>query len=171
MTYALRALRFLSMVVWVGGLIFFAFVEAPTAAHIMGTTRQFALLIAGSIGSINSIGYRSGMVFILCSLLEWQRAAPRTRKLLAVELPLAIVMFVAVLYVQRGIVPAMERDRGAANGDIQTLAEDNPVRAHFDRLHATSEKVEGAALLLGVAVVLLMAGEVSRQDRPEPVTH
>jgi hypothetical protein len=35
----------------------------------------------------------------------------------------------------------------------------------FDRLHAASEKVEGAALLLGVAVVLLMAGEDVRRDR------
>src|SRR5438477_4225701 len=36
MGYLLRALRLLAMVVWVGGLIFFAFVEAPTAFHVMG---------------------------------------------------------------------------------------------------------------------------------------
>ena len=38
MNFLLRPLRLLGMVVWVGGLIFFAFVEAPTAFHVMGTT-------------------------------------------------------------------------------------------------------------------------------------
>ena len=170
MGYVLRAVRLLSMVVWVGGLVFFAFVEAPTAARVMGITQQFALLIGQSIGGINSIGYATSMLFILCSLLLWKRSSPGTRKLLVVELPLAIVMFAAVLCVQRSIVPAMERDRTAANGDINTLAPDNPIRAHFDRLHANSESVEGAALFLGVAVVLLMAGEDSRQDRPQVLT-
>ena len=49
MTFFLRALRLLSIVVWVGGLIFFAFaIEAPTAFHVMGTSLQFALLIGAA---------------------------------------------------------------------------------------------------------------------------
>ena len=34
----MRAVRLMTMVVWVGGLMFFAFVMAPTAFHVMGTT-------------------------------------------------------------------------------------------------------------------------------------
>ena len=45
------------MVVWVGGLIFFAFVVAPTAFHVMGTTRQFAVLIDGSLYQLNRLGH------------------------------------------------------------------------------------------------------------------
>jgi len=64
--------------------------------------------------------------------------------------------------VQMHIVPAMERDRAAVGGDITSVPEDNPTRAHFDALHDTSEKVEGTGLFLGVGVVLLMAGEDTR---------
>ena len=170
MGYILRAVRLLSMVVWVGGLIFFAFVEAPAAAHVMGITREFALLIGSSVTGINSIGWIAGMVFVLASLLLWKRSSPLTRKLLSVELALAIVMWAAILYVQRHIVPAMERDRAAAAGDINSLEQTNPVRVHFDRLHAASENVEGTALFLGLAVVLLMAGEDTRHTLPSTAT-
>jgi len=170
MGYALRALRLLSMVVWVGGLIFFAFVEAPTAFRVMGTTREFALLIGGSIAGVNALGWGAAMLFILCSLLLWKRSSPLTRKLLGPEILLAALMFVAIVYVERHIVPAMERDRAAAGGDINSLPEGNPIRAHFDRLHAASEKTEGTALFLGVAVVLLMAGEDTWRDLPSATT-
>ena len=40
MNVFLRALRLLAIVIWVGGLIFFAFVEAPTAFKVMGTNRS-----------------------------------------------------------------------------------------------------------------------------------
>jgi putative copper export protein len=166
MAYVLRALRLVSIVVWVGGLIFFAFVEAPTAFRAMGTTRQFALLIGGSIAGINHVGQIAGMVFVLASLLLWKHSSPRTRKLLLVELAGVVLMLAAILYVQRSIVPAMERDRASVGGDITSVSADNPTRAHFDALHAESEKVEGTALFLGVAVVLLMAGEETRRSVP-----
>ncbi|HEX3571222.1 MAG TPA: DUF4149 domain-containing protein [Acidobacteriaceae bacterium] len=170
MGYLLRALRLLGMVVWVGGLIFFAFIEAPTAVHVMGTTREFALLIGGSIAGINHLGHIAGIVFVLASILLWKRSTPLTRKLLGIEILLAFVMVAATAYVQRHIVPAMERDRAAVGGDITSVPADNPVRAHFDALHGASEKVEGSALFVGLVVVLLMAGEDTRRDMPSAVT-
>jgi uncharacterized membrane protein len=169
MRYVLRALRLLAMVVWVGGLIFFAFVEAPTAFHIMGTTRQFALLIGGSIAGINHLGQIAGMVFVIASLLLWKHSSRITRKLLGAELLLVILMMAVTAYVQMHIVPAMERDRAAVGGDITSVPADNPTRAHFDALHARSEKVEGTGLFLGLGVVLLMAGE-DNVPRPRPAT-
>jgi hypothetical protein len=53
----------------------------------------------------------------------------------------------------------MERDRVAAGGDVDAAPPDNPARLDFERLHPVSEKVEGAALLLGIAVVVLMGFE------------
>jgi len=68
-------------------------------------------------------------------------------------------MILATMYVQKSIIPAMERDRIAAGGDVDAAALDNPARLDFERLHSLSEKVEGAALLLGLGVVVLMAFE------------
>lgn len=170
MAYLLRALRLLGIVVWVGGLVFFAFIEAPVAFHVMGTTRQFALLIGGSIAGINHFGNVAGCVFVVASLLLWKHSSPLARKLIAAELLLVILMIAATVYVQRHIVPAMERDRAAVGGDITSAPVDNPIRVHFDALHATSEKVEGTGLFLGVGVVLLMAGEDRHREATE-ITH
>jgi uncharacterized membrane protein len=157
----LRVLRLLAIVVWVGGLIFFAFVEAPTAFHVMGTTQQFAQLINGSITTLNRVGQTCGLVFFIATIPVWLRTDTQRRKLLRAELLLVLLMMAATDYVQSSIIPAMERDRAAAGGDIAAFPTTNPTRIDFDRLHAFSEKVEGSALLLGLAVVFLMATEPS----------
>ena len=167
MNTLLRALRLLSIVVWVGGLIFFAFVEAPTAFEVMGTNRQFALLIDGSITALNRLGHAAGLLFLLASLLLWLRSSSRSRQLLLAQIVLVVLMIGATLYVQHGIIPAMERDRAAAGGDIASVPVSNPSRIDFDRLHALSEKFEGLALLLGLAVVVLMAAEPGKPRRVE----
>jgi uncharacterized membrane protein len=159
MNVFLRALRLLTIVVWVGGLIFFAFVEAPTAVHVMGTTQQFAQLINGSITTLNRLGHALGLVFLVATALLWLRSSPLLRRLLLTQIALVVLMVAATMYVQAAIVPAMERDRAAAGGDIAAVPTTSPARLDFDRLHALSEKVEGSALLLGLAVVILMATE------------
>lgn len=162
MRYTLRALRLLAIVIWVGGLVFFAFIEAPTAFFVMGTTREFALLIAGSIRAINELGHLAGFVFLLAGFWLRRKAPDRNRRLISAELLLVALMIAATAYVQMHIVPAMDRDRLSVGGDISSVPADNPTRRHFDSLHAASEKVEGAALFLGIGVVLLMAAEDGR---------
>lgn len=165
MTFVLRALRLICIVVWVGGLIFFAFVEAPMAFHVMGTTREFAQLINGSIRILNELGHLSGLVFFIATLLLLRHVAPRSRRLMLYQVFLIVAMILATMYVQHVIIPAMERDRSAAGGDIASLSATNPVRANFDHLHTLSEKVEGAALFLGIGVVFLMAAEAAGSRR------
>ena len=164
MRYLLRALRLLSVVVWVGGLTFFAAIEAPSAFHVLGLNQDFALLIAASIRGINQLGHVAGFVFLIATIFLWRRAANRTRRLLGIEMVLVAVMIAVTAYVQLGIVPAMDRDRASAGGDISSLPATNPTHADFDRLHDLSEKIEGSAILLGYAVVLLMAGEGTQES-------
>jgi len=159
MNTLLRALRLLAIVVWLGGLIFFAFVEAPTAFSVLGTNRQFALLIDGSITTLNRLGHAAGLIFLIASFVLWFRSSLRLRRLFLAQIMLVMLMIATTIYVQHHIIPAMERDRAAAGGDITAVSADNPARADFDRLHALSEKFEGSALFLGLGVILLMAAE------------
>jgi Domain of unknown function (DUF4149) len=170
MTFLLRAIRLLTLVVWVGGLVFFAFVEAQVAFHIMGTAQPFGALIAGSIGTLNRMGQVCGGLFALATLVLASRAGTTGRKLLLGQIVLVVLMMADTAVVQLRIVPAMERDRLAVGGEIDAAAADNPARMDFESLHALSEKVEGAALLLGLAVVVLMAAEPSG-SQPALVTH
>ena len=153
------------MVIWVGGLIFFAFVEAPTAFRVMGTTRQFAQLIGDSISELNRLGHVCGFIFLIATAMVWLRAWRRRRWLLIAQIVLVVLMIAATMYVQAAILPAMERDRIAAGGDITTAPATNPARLDFERLHPLSEKVEGSALFLGLGVILVMAAEPSGERR------
>ena len=159
MNVILRVLRLLSLVVWVGGRTFFASVEAPTAFHVFGTTRQFAQLIGDSVSQLNQLGYISGFIFLIATAMLWLRAWGRRRWLLLAQIAVVVLMLAAAVYVQAGILPAMERDRIAAGGDITAAPASNPARLDFERLHPISEKVEGTALFLGLAVTILMAFE------------
>src|ERR1035438_2240717 len=87
----LRGLRLLSIMVWVGGLIFFAFVEAPTAFHVMGTTRQFAQLIGNSLSELNGLGHISGFIFLIATAMVWLRARRRARKLMVAQILLVVM--------------------------------------------------------------------------------
>ena len=167
MTLLMRSVRLFSMVVWVGGLVFFAFVMAPTAFHVMGTTTQFALLIGSCLRVLNQIGHLCGFLFLITTIALWFRSEPRSRKLMPFEVLLIVFMIAATMYVQRSILPAMERDRAAVGGDINAAPPANPARIDFDRLHPLSEKVEGTALMLGLGIVALMAGEPGSTRRVE----
>ena len=167
MNVILRALRLLAMMVWGGGLIFFAFVEAPTAFHVMGTTRQFALVIGGSLSGLNRLGHVSGFIFLIATAMVWLRVRTSDRRLLITQIVLVVLMIAATMYVQAGILPAMERDRIAAGGDINAAPSNNPARLDFERLHPLSEKVEGSALFLGLGVVILMAAESGTRRQVE----
>jgi hypothetical protein len=70
---------------------------------------------------------------------------------------LVILMLACTAYSQYGIIPAMERDRAAAGGAIDTTDTTDPTTIHFNKLHNRSERVEGVILLLGITTVVLVA--------------
>jgi hypothetical protein len=96
---------------------------------------------------------------LVASLLLWRSALGRARNVILAEMGLVVLMMLATIYVQHGIIPAMERDRASVGGDIAAASAKNATRVDFDRLHALSEKVEGSALFLGLGVVVLMGLE------------
>jgi hypothetical protein len=68
-------------------------------------------------------------------------------------------MLLATACLHAGILPAMEVDRAAAGGNIEAAPATDPAKIHFEGLHNRSEQIEGAVLLCGLAVIVLMARE------------
>jgi uncharacterized membrane protein len=159
MSIFLRALRLITIVIWVGGLIFFAFVLAPLAFQTLPSTHDAGLIVGATLRALNELGYACGFLFLFATAALWSRSGPRARRLLIAQLLLIVLMLLATFDVQSSIIPAMERDRIAAGGDIEAAPAASPSRIDFDRLHALSEKVEGSALLFGFGLVVLMAFE------------
>lgn len=161
------AVRLLSITVWIGGLIFFAFILAPLAFSTLPTAHEAGTIVGGTLHVLNTVGGVCGFTFVIATIPLWLRTEPTTRRLLMIESLLTIVMLAATAVVQHGIVPAMERDRIAAGGDVDAAPLDNPARLDFEHLHPISEKVEGAVLLLGVVNTILIAAEGGRRQHTQ----
>jgi uncharacterized membrane protein len=149
----LRFLILLSLVVWLGGLIFFAFVLAPTVfSPGLLPTRQMAGSIVGrSLDLLHYLAIGSGIIFLIASMV-YSRMSTGNARPLAVRHLLIVLMLLLTLVSQFAISPRMHTIRNEV-GAIDNVAPDNPLRAEFDRLHGWSERFEGAILLLGLVAL------------------
>jgi uncharacterized membrane protein len=152
----LRFLMLLSLVVWIGGLIFFAFVLAPTAFQVLPNTHLAGNVVGRSLGKLHGIAVISGIVFLITSVL-YSRFTEGTAHVFAFRHLLIIVMLALTLSSQFWIIPRMDSLR-ASVGDFAAIPLDNPARVQFDALHVWSTRVEGAVLVLGLVAVYLTAG-------------
>jgi uncharacterized membrane protein len=151
----LRFLMLLSLVIWIGGLIFFAFVVAPTSFKVLPTTHLAGNMVGASLGQLHWIAIVSGIVFLISSLL-YSRLTDGTAHVFAARNILLCLMLALTLVSQFGIIPRMDTLR-ASLGEVSAAPIDNPDRIRFDALHVWSTRIEGAVLLLGLVVVYLTA--------------
>jgi uncharacterized membrane protein len=145
----------LSLVCWIGGLIFFAFVLAPTAFSVLPNTHLAGNVVGRALGKLHWIATISGVVYLISSLL-YSRLTDGTVHLFAARHVLVCLMLALTLISQFGIIPRMDVLR-ASLGDVSSAPIDNTQRVQFDALHVWSTRVEGAVLLLGLVVVYLTA--------------
>jgi uncharacterized membrane protein len=151
----LRFLMFLSLVLWIGGLIFFAFVLAPTAFSVLPNTHLAGNVVGRALSKLHWIAIISGIIFLASSLL-YSRLTDGTAQVFAARHVLLCLMLALTLVSQFGIIPRMDTLR-ASLGEVSAAPIDNPERVQFDALHVWSTRVEGAVLLLGLVVVYLTA--------------
>jgi len=153
----------LSLVVWIGGLIFFAFVLAPTifAPGVLPNTHLAGNIVGRALGKLHWIAIVSGIVFLASSLL-YSRLTAGTAHVFAVRHVLICGMLGLTLLSQFWIIPRMDTLRTQV-ADFATVPLDNPARAEFDALHVWSTRVEGAVLLLGLVAIYLTASAFIRR--------
>jgi hypothetical protein len=149
----LRFLIFLSLTVWIGGLIFFAFVLAPTVfSPGLLPSRQIAGSIVGiSLDKLHYMAIVSGIVFLIASMIYSRMTTGNARPLAARNVLIALMLLLTAIS-QFSISPKMHTIR-AEVGTIDNASPDNPLRLEFDRLHIWSERFEEAVLLLGLAAL------------------
>ena len=146
---------FLSLVCWIGGLIFFAFVLAPTAFQVLPSTHLAGNVVGRALSKLHWIAIVSGVVFLVSSLL-YSRLTEGTAHGFAGRHVLLCLMLALTLLSQFWIIPRMDTVR-AQVADFASVPVDNPARVQFDALHVWSTRVEGAVLVLGLVLVYLTA--------------
>lgn len=149
----------LSLIVWLGGLMFLSFVLAPTAFAVIPTRHMAGTVVGRSLGILHWMGIISGLVFLIASL-AYSRLTMGTPHLFAARNVLIVLMLVLTLISQFGIMPRMIALRNSVVL-IDSVPLNHPDRMEFDALHVWSERVEGGVLLLGLAVTYLTAQQLA----------
>jgi hypothetical protein len=151
----LRLLMLLSLVVWLGGLIFFSFVVAPTVFSVLPTRHLAGSVVTRSLSALHWMGIVSGVVFLLSSML-YSRLNTGSPHVFAARHVLVFLMLALTLTSQFCVSPRMAALR-AQMGEIDSVAVTDPARVQFNALHAWSTRLEGGVFLLGLVVTYLTA--------------
>src|SRR5277367_32766 len=159
----LRALIWLLLVLWLGGVMFFPVVAAAafsstTDMHLAGTIVRKCLL------ALHYEGLVAGALIVVLLLIAQAVGALRHRVMAPAVVTL--IMLGLTAFSQFWIIPKMEGYRIAAGGVIDAVDRADPNRIGFDKLHGWSTKVEEGVLLGGVVLVILLAANyVDRAPR------
>jgi uncharacterized membrane protein YhhN len=155
----LRFLMLLSLVVWIGGIVFFSFM-APTAFHVLPTRLLAGTLVGNLLTKLHWIAIVSGIVYLLSSL-AYSRITEGTAHVLAMRHVLICLMLALTLVSQFWITPRMITLRAQVATFDTAATLDQPARIQFDALHAWSTRAEVTVLLLGLLAIYLTANALS----------
>jgi uncharacterized membrane protein len=156
-----RFLMLLSLVVWVGGILFFAFVLAPTVFHpgILPSRQLAGAVVSRSLGILHWMGLASGLVFLVTSLLQ-------SRVVTGVAAPFAtrnLLVYAMIGLTLTSMLGVSTRMLALRNDMVflDDIPQDDARRVEFNRLHLLSTRLESTVLLLGLGVIFLTARRLS----------
>jgi len=116
-------------------------------------------VVSRSLDRLHWIGVVSGVVFLITST-AYARVTTGSTQPLATKHVLIVLMIVLTLVSQMtisGKLLALRNDMKV----IDNVPRDDPRRVEFNRLHQWSTRLEGAVLLMGLAVIYLTARNLS----------
>jgi hypothetical protein len=151
-----RFLMLLTLVVWIGGIIFFSFVVAPALFSILPTRELAGAVVQRSLGVLHWIGIISALVFLIASTLDALNT-PGVQYGVSRNILMTIAL-VLTLISQFGVTREMSRLRRDM-GTIDVVSAGDERRVEFNRLHTASTALEGGVLLLGLTTLILVAKE------------
>ncbi len=151
----------LALVVWVGGLIFFGAVVAPTVFHpgILPTRDLAGNVVNRSLGILHLMGLVCGVVFVIASMIYSKLTAGSAQPFVPAHI-LVYLMLILTLIAQFGVAPKMAAMR-ANMGVIDNIPPTDARRVEFDNLHHWSTRLGGGILILGLGVLLLTVRRLS----------
>lgn len=151
----------LALAIWLGGLIFFSFVVAPTvfAPGVLPSRDLAGNVVNRSLGILHTMGLVCGVIFLITSIAYSKFTAASAGPLAPVHV-LVYLMLILTLVAQFGVAPKMAALR-ADMGVIDTISQTAPRRLEFNRLHHWSTRLGGSILFLGLGVLFLTARRLS----------
>jgi uncharacterized membrane protein len=153
----LRYGALLTLVVWVGGLVVLGGIAAPSVFDIIGTRSipDARLLAGAAVGEMlrrfSLVSYAAGAALLL-TLVMRAILGPRPRRF-AWRAAATVIMLATSVYagvVVAGRINRLQHDIGAAPS---SLAQEDPRRIEFNRLHGLSMGLQLVPLLGGLSLI------------------
>ncbi len=151
----LRFFMLLSLVLWIGGIVYFGAVVAPTVFTVLPTHELAGKVVARSLAILHWMGIVCGLVFLSTSI-AYSRLSAGTAQPFAARDVLIVLMILLTLVSQFAISARMNSMRQQL-GAIGQVSPTDPVRMEFNRLHQWSTWIEMTVLGLGLVVIGLTA--------------
>ena len=158
MGHLLRFLYLLSLVVWIGGIIFFSFIGAPSTFQAV-PVEMAGKVVTKIFPRYYLLGHAAGIVALVSFLGlaglsgEWGAAKVFNAVLLAGMLGTGLYAGTVV----QGQVAEVRQEMGEGADRAQARPE---VRAEFDRLHRLSVILNAVVLLLGLVALFVTATQL-----------
>lgn len=139
----------LSLIVWVGSIIFFSFFTAPSLFKALPV--EFAgKAVSAIFPKYYAAGYTSGFVaLITLFILGFKNGIWSPFKMLMIILMLGLTLFAAL-----NIHPRARALKEEMQATTDTVEQEH-LKQEFDRVHKISVVFNGIVLLLGILLVLL----------------
>lgn len=160
--WAMNVFRFfmlLALVVWIGGIIFFATVVAPTLFKVLPTHQLAGAVVSRSLGILHWIGIACGIVFLVTSMITSYSARGAAHPF-APRHVLVYVMLVLTA-ISQFVVSAKLLAMRTAMGEIDLVPLTDARRIAFNQLHVWSTRLESGVLILGLIVLFIVARRLS----------
>ena len=154
-----RFFMLLALVVWIGGIIFFASAVAPTVFKVLPTRHLAGAVVTRSLGILHWMGITCGIVFLITSMLNRYSLRGAAHPF-ALHHVLVYVMLALTVISQFVVFFRMAALRNAM-GEIDLVPVSDARRVLFNQLHAWSTRLEFGVLILGLIVLFLVARRLS----------
>ena len=149
-----RYIMSLSLVAWVGGIVFFISMT-PILFAVLPSRHMAGSVVSPALTRLHWIGIISGVLFLISSWAYSSITVGYVRMGSAANV-VVVLMLVLTCASQFGLSPRLAKIR--AENDVMDSAPAD-VRARFDALHQWSTRIEGSVLLMGLVAVYLISKE------------
>ena len=153
---ALRYAAVLALVFWTGGLVVLGLIAAPATFDVLGERGPEGSALAGAVFGeafrrFHTVAYLGGAI-LLVSLAARAVLGPRPRWF-RVRMLVGAAMLGVALYTGLLLIPRIDQARRELGVPIAALAETDPRRAEFGRLHGISASLQLVPVLGGLALL------------------
>jgi len=152
MTNILRFVQVFALGTWVGSIIFFSFVVAPSLFTALSNRDEAGAVVGLSLAGLHHYGVVAAVLYLIAGV--W--LARSARWLIRPAALAVILMLLFTVASQHVVIPRMTALRNQM-GSVAATPANSPLRAEFDRLHGVSVDLEAGVFLVGIVAIFLTA--------------